>query len=38
MPVWMRTFYITKIIEFKNAEKKVHDKEIARAKSQMRRK
>ena len=37
MPVWMRTFYITKIIEFKNEEKKAHDKEAARIKSQTRK-
>jgi len=37
MPVWMRTYYITKIIEFKNAEKKAHDKEAAKIKSQTRR-
>jgi len=33
----MRTYYITKIIEFKNAEKKAHDKEAAKIKSQTRR-
>ena len=36
MPVWARTFYITKIVEFKEAEKKVHDKEMKKAKSRRR--
>ena len=25
MPVWARRFYISKIIEFKNAEQKAHE-------------
>jgi hypothetical protein len=37
MPIWMRQFYITKIIEFKKQEKAAHDKEAARIKSQSKR-
>jgi len=36
MPVWARTFYITKIVELKEAEKKAHDKEMKKAKSRRR--
>jgi hypothetical protein len=38
MPVWARKFYITKIIEFKQEEKKAHDKESAKIKAASRRK
>ena len=37
MPIWLRHFYISKIIEFKKQEKAAHDKEAARIKSQSRR-
>jgi hypothetical protein len=33
MPLWVRRFYISKIIEFKQEEKKAHDKEMKKAKS-----
>ena len=36
MPVWARTFYISKIVEFKEAERKAHDKEMKKAKSRRR--
>lgn len=36
MPVWARKFYIGKIVEFKEAERKVHDKEMKKAKSKRR--
>lgn len=36
MPVWARTFYIGKIVEFKEAEKKAHDKEMKKVKSKRR--
>jgi len=32
MPVWARTFYIGKIIEFKEAEKKQYDKQMKKSK------
>jgi hypothetical protein len=32
MPIWVRTFYIGKIVEFKQEEKKMHDKEMQKAK------
>jgi hypothetical protein len=37
MPVWARLFYISKIIEFKQQEKQTHDKEVAKIKSQTRK-
>jgi hypothetical protein len=37
MPIWVRTFYIGKIIEFKQEEKKMNDKEMRKAKSKSRR-
>lgn len=37
MPIWVRTFYIQKIIDFKQEEKKLHDKEMRKAKSKSRR-
>tara|TARA_Y100000287_G_scaffold171911_1_gene158735 strand:+ start:1287 stop:1409 length:123 start_codon:yes stop_codon:yes gene_type:complete len=37
MPVWARNFYIGKIIEFKQEEKKAHDKEMRKIKSKMPR-
>jgi len=36
MPVWARTFYISKIVEFKEAEKKAYDKEMKKAKGKRR--
>jgi len=33
MPVWLRNFYISKIVEFKKEEQKAYDKEVARIKS-----
>jgi hypothetical protein len=33
MPLWVRRFYISKIIEFKQEEKKAHDREMKKAKS-----
>ena len=36
MPIWARKFYIQKIVEFKTEEKKVHDKEMKKAKSRRR--
>jgi len=36
MPVWARKFYIGKIVEFKEAERKAHDKEMKKAKSKRR--
>jgi hypothetical protein len=36
MPVWARTFYIGKIVEFKQEEKKQHDKAMKKAKSKTR--
>ena len=32
-PLWVREFYIQKIIEFKQEEKKHHDKEMRKAKA-----
>lgn len=32
MPLWVRKFYIGKIIEFKTEEKKQYDKEMKKAK------
>lgn len=32
MPLWVRRFYINKIIEFKQEEKKAHDKEMKKTK------
>jgi hypothetical protein len=32
MPIWVRTFYIGKIVEFKQEEKKMNDKEMQKAK------
>jgi len=37
MPVWARNFYIQKIIEFKQEEKKAHDKEMKKMKAKMPR-
>ena len=37
MPVWARKFYINKIIEFKQEEKKEHDKEASKIRSKMRK-
>jgi len=37
MPIWTRKFYINKIIEFKQEEKKAHDKEISKMKSKTRK-
>jgi hypothetical protein len=37
MPIWVRKFYISKIIEFKEAEKKHHDSEMRKVKSKSRR-
>jgi hypothetical protein len=37
MPIWARKFYIQKIVEFKTEEKKVHDKEMKKVKSKVRR-
>jgi len=37
MPVWARKFYINKIIEFKQEEKKAHDKEAAKIKAKTRK-
>jgi|TARA_B110000858_G_scaffold70396_1_gene81796 hypothetical protein len=36
MPVWARKFYIGKIVEFRQEEKKAYDKESAKAKSKRR--
>ena len=36
-PIWVRKFYINKIIEFKQEEKKAHDKESAKIRSKTRR-
>jgi hypothetical protein len=36
MPVWARKFYIGKIVEFKQEEKKAYDKQSAKAKSKIR--
>jgi hypothetical protein len=36
MPVWARSFYIQKIIEFKEEEKSQHDKEMKKAKAKSR--
>ena len=33
MPVWARTFYIKKIVEFREEERKHHEKELSKAKS-----
>ena len=37
MPVWARKFYVNKIIKFKEDEHKAHEKEMAKAKSRMRK-
>jgi hypothetical protein len=37
MPVWARKFYINKIIEFKQEEKKANDKEAAKIKAKTRK-
>jgi len=37
MPVWVRKFYINKIIEFKQEEKKEHDKEAAKIRAATRK-
>jgi hypothetical protein len=37
MPVWARKFYINKIIEFKQEEKKVNDKEAAKIRAKTRK-
>lgn len=37
MPVWARKFYINKIIEFRQEEKKAHDKEASKIRSKMRK-
>jgi len=37
MPVWARKFYIGKIIEFKQEEKKARDKEAAKVRSKIRK-
>lgn len=36
-PIWVRKFYINKIIEFKKEEKQAHDKEAAKIRSKTRR-
>tara|TARA_B110000444_G_scaffold93475_1_gene88270 strand:+ start:1066 stop:1224 length:159 start_codon:yes stop_codon:yes gene_type:complete len=36
MPVWARKFYIGKIVEFRQEEKKAYDKESVKAKSRRR--
>ncbi len=36
MQIWVRKFYIGKIIEFKQEEKKANDKEMRKAKSKSR--
>jgi len=36
-PIWLRKFYINKIIEFKKEEKKAHDQEAAKIRSKTRR-
>lgn len=36
-PIWVRKFYINKIIEFKQNEKEAHDKEMRKAKAKARR-
>jgi hypothetical protein len=37
MPIWVRKFYINKIIEFKQEEKKLHEVEARKIKSSTRR-
>jgi len=37
MPIWVRKFYISKIIECKQSEKEAHDKEMRKAKAKGRR-
>ena len=36
MPIWVRKFYIGKIVEFKEEERKVHEREMRKAKSKSR--
>ena len=36
-PVWARNFYVSKIVDFKQEEKKAHDKEVRKMKSKMPR-
>lgn len=37
MPIWVRKFYIGKIIEFKEAEREVHEKENRKIKAKSKR-
>jgi hypothetical protein len=37
MPIWTRKFYINKIVEFKEEEKKAHDKEAAKIRAKTRK-
>jgi hypothetical protein len=36
MPIWARKFYINRIIEFKEEERKLHEKEARKIKSRTR--
>jgi len=36
MPIWVRKFYIMKIIEFKQEEKKAYDREMKKSKARSR--
>tara|TARA_R100001079_G_scaffold103874_1_gene70046 strand:- start:45 stop:167 length:123 start_codon:yes stop_codon:yes gene_type:complete len=38
MPVWLRTFYMRSILDFKAKEKKHHDEAMKKAKSRARSK
>jgi len=37
MPIWTRKFYINKIVEFKQEEKKLNDKEVAKIRAKTRK-